>query len=104
MSKSFPSVPQIVIVFEDGFGFFFFFRSSRAAWRILVPQTGITPIPNAVEAQSLNHWTTREALRWKVFKKVIKLSAIRVGLILYDCCAYKIEEQFRIRTKGKADV
>ena len=84
--------------------FFFLFWSSCAVWRILVPQTGITPTPNAVEARSLNHWATREAMRWRVFKEVIKLSAIRVGLILCDCCAYKTEEQFRIRTKGKAGV
>ena len=29
---------------------------------ILVPQPGIKPIPCAVEVQSPNHWTTREAL------------------------------------------
>ena len=27
---------------------------------ILVPQPGIEPTPPAVEAQSLNHWTTSE--------------------------------------------
>ena len=27
---------------------------------ILVPQSGITPVPPAVEAQSPNHWTARE--------------------------------------------
>ena len=32
----------------------------RAACRILGPWTGIEPTPLAVEAQSLNHWTTRE--------------------------------------------
>ena len=30
------------------------------AYRILVPQPGIRPRPLAVEAQSLNRWTTRE--------------------------------------------
>ena len=29
-------------------------------WGILVPQTGIQPIPHVVETQSLNHWTFRE--------------------------------------------
>ena len=28
--------------------------------RILVPQPGIKPMPPAMRAQSLNHWTTRE--------------------------------------------
>ena len=27
---------------------------------ILIPQPGIEPMPPAVEAQSLNHWTARE--------------------------------------------
>ena len=27
---------------------------------ILVPRPGIKPVPPAVEAQSLNHWTSRE--------------------------------------------
>ena len=27
---------------------------------ILVPQPGIEPVPPAVEARSLNHWTARE--------------------------------------------
>ena len=30
------------------------------AWEILVPQPGVEPAPPALEAQSLNHWTTRE--------------------------------------------
>ena len=29
---------------------------------ILVPQAGIEPVTPVVEAQSLNHWTTREVL------------------------------------------
>ena len=32
----------------------------HAACEILVPQPGIEPTPPALEAQSLNHWTTRE--------------------------------------------
>ena len=30
------------------------------AFGVLVPQPGIKPVPPAVEAQSPNHWTTRE--------------------------------------------
>ena len=44
------------------FGFFFFWLC-RTAYGILVPWPGIKPTPPAVEAQSLNHWTTREVLR-----------------------------------------
>ena len=38
----------------------FFF--GRVACGILVLQTGIEPMPPAVEARSLNHWTAREVL------------------------------------------
>ena len=31
-------------------------------WRVLVPQPGIEPVSLAVEAQSPNHWTTKEFL------------------------------------------
>ena len=39
---------------------FFFFWPRHAACRILVPQPGIEPVPTALGAQSLNHWTARE--------------------------------------------
>ena len=39
---------------------FFFFWPYCTACGILVPQAGTEPVPPAVEAQSLNHWTTRE--------------------------------------------
>ena len=32
--------------------------------RILVPQPGMEPVPPAVEAQSLTHWTAREVPSW----------------------------------------
>ena len=38
----------------------FFLWLYHAAYRILVPQTRIKPVPPAVEMQSLNHWTARE--------------------------------------------
>ena len=39
----------------------FFFLLHRTACGTLVPRPGIEPIPSAVEAQSLNYWTAREA-------------------------------------------
>ena len=38
----------------------FFFLLCRAACGILVPQPGIEPVPPALGAWSLNHWTARE--------------------------------------------
>ena len=46
------------LIYFIGTGFFFWPR--LAGYGILVPQTGIKPAAPAVEAQSLNHWTTRE--------------------------------------------
>ena len=37
-----------------------FFWLRYKACGMLVPQPGVEPAPPAVEAQSLNHWTTRE--------------------------------------------
>ena len=40
---------------------FFFLRGPNpTACGILVPQPGIRPVPSALEAQSLNHWTVRK--------------------------------------------
>ena len=39
---------------------FFFFFPGCTACGILVPQPGIEPVPPALEARSLNHWTARE--------------------------------------------
>ena len=43
--------------------FVFNFLAYHAACGILVPQPGIEPRPPAVEARSLNHWTTGEIPR-----------------------------------------
>ena len=42
------------------FFFFFFFWLCCEACGILVAQSGIEPMPLAVEAQSSNHWTARD--------------------------------------------
>ena len=42
---------------------FFFFFFCQEACRILVPPPGLKPVPPAVEAQNLNHWTAREVLQ-----------------------------------------
>ena len=45
-----------------GYLFYLFFWSCRVACGILVPQPGIKPVPPALEAQSVNHWTTKGVL------------------------------------------
>ena len=37
-----------------------FFGHTTQHAGILVPQPGIKPVPSAMEAQSPNHWTTRD--------------------------------------------
>ena len=48
---------------HDVYIYVFFFLSyyfGVSACRILVPQPGIEPMPLAMKAQSLNHWTARQ--------------------------------------------
>ena len=45
-----------------GYLFQILFFFGYTACGILVPQPGIKPVPLAVEAPSLNHWTSREFL------------------------------------------
>ena len=40
--------------------FFLMFWPCSMACGMLVPQPGFEPLPSAVEAQSLNHWSTKE--------------------------------------------
>ena len=41
----------------------FFFLTAPSTCEILVPQPGTEPGPPALEAWSLNHWTTKEIPR-----------------------------------------
>ena len=47
---------SLSLIFQD----LFIFWLCSAAWEILVPWPGTEPAPPTLEAQSLNHWTTRE--------------------------------------------
>ena len=44
--------------------FFFTFSVHHVACGILVPQPGAEPMSPTVEAQSHNHWTTREVMEF----------------------------------------
>lgn len=58
-----PGPSTLLASFSFFFSFFFsflIFWLHRAAYGILAPRSGIEPVPPALEAQSLNHWTTTE--------------------------------------------
>ena len=51
-----PFAPRYVVVFI----YLFVYWLCLVAYGILVPQPRIKPVPPALEARSLNHWTARE--------------------------------------------
>ena len=55
--------PIVIYLFN-----FFSFCLLPAAWRILVIQPGIEPVPPAVEVWCLNHWTAKEVPNQLYFK------------------------------------
>ena len=55
------------------------------AYRILVPQLGIEPMPPAVEVQRSNHWTTGEVPR-DMINSIPSMRKLRLGgLTGYSC-------------------
>ena len=68
--------------------FFSFFWLCHAACGILDPQPGIEPMPLALEARSLSHWTAREVPMFSflvatVYKVEKDTGGIRFSNILY---------------------
>ena len=55
----FPFFELISILSFPFFSFFLIFLLCHAACGILVTRPGIEPMPLALEAQSLNHWTAK---------------------------------------------
>ena len=80
-----------VFKFPSSFFFFllFFGHAVRPHW-VLVPQPGIKPTPHALEAQSLNHWTTWEAPSPVSFYSLLTLSA----QLLNIQCISKCDQNF----------
>ena len=66
-------------------GLFFFFHKTCY---ILLPQLGMEPMPPAVEAQSLNHWTTREVSRTDFILFILIHSQKQIILKLMTCALY----------------
>ena len=65
------------------------------ACRILVPQPGIPPTPPALEAWSLNHWSTREV---PIQYILIYCSVLGTVLGVKDSMVGKIEANPALRT------
>ena len=67
---------EFVTIFLLLYGFFFLVRRHG---RILAPQPGIEPTPPALEARSINYWTSREV--WKRILFVLNLFGVLEGII-----------------------
>ena len=64
----------------QGFLCFLFFWPRQAACGILVPRPGIKPVPPALGARSLNHWTAREVPnRVQVLDLVVSYHHIQIA-------------------------
>ena len=48
-----------------------FFLATLCGREILVLPPGIEPVPPAVEAQSLNHWTSKEVPNMSTFNRMM---------------------------------
>ena len=57
----------ILLYLSTGFFFLIFIYFGPEACRILVLPTEIKPVLSEVQAQSPNHWTTRECPLWLPF-------------------------------------
>ena len=86
---------QVFIYFILFWVFFvclFVFLLHCEAYGILVPWPGIEPVPPAVEALSLNHWTTREIPLSMYFRH--RGSELIFGH--WVCCRNTIKQSFRV--------
>ena len=71
------------------------------AYRILVPQLGIEPMPPAVEVQKSNHWTTGEVPR-DMINSIPSMRKLRLGGYRTQLC-----EKYprpRIQLSGRAEL
>ena len=70
------------------FIYFYLFRPCHVACRILVPLPGIEPMPPAVEARILNHWTTREVLKGVLWSTTL----IKFSVSIHSGCSNEISQ------------
>ena len=79
----------LVYLFKEESFFFFFFFGCRACG-ILVSRPGIEPLPPAVIAWSLNHWTTTEIPR--ACSLIYPQDAVSQNLLLQDCSVIHVQD------------
>ena len=99
MSKNNLAKWNLIACISNRLEFFFFFWMCYAAFRILVPWPGIKPLPPALRAQSLNHWTAREVSHGLEFQRwpfhiagTLKLCPVKaLPMWYYLLKNYKIE-------------
>ena len=65
--------------------YFFWGVAHCMAYRILVPQSGIELMPSAVEAQSPNHWNTRDFL----YYAFISFLSLNPALNIVSCLSHR---------------
>ena len=53
---------------------------------ILVPQPGIEPLPPALEAWHLNHWTIEKSLGYSFLKQLLNLSLSTRDIEMNETC------------------
>ena len=63
--------------------------SCHAAFGVLVPPPGIEPLPPALKAQSLKHWTTRKVLL-PTFLTLATLMSVKQHLMITVCISLMI--------------
>ena len=68
--------------------FSFFFGVKHSMWDLI--SLGIEPVPPAVEAQSLNHWTGREFLVWANCNLITSLKILSPNTVIL-CCILRYE-------------
>ena len=66
--------------------YLFIYLFCHVSCGILVPRPGVQPAPPAVEAWSLNHWTTREVPKWLFLGFFLKYLFIYLLVVLGVSC------------------
>ena len=89
-----------LLIYYQNFFIIYFVCSHHATCRIFVPWSGIKPVPRALKAWSLNHWTCRKVPRFHFRSFVFQSSSsvkwraepLRVSFCMYSSFPSGLEE------------